>query len=356
MRSSNHSLESRPVTRPDKRVLAPAAGRVREMDDESWADAMKSGTRSTGGTVRKPARTEAKIALFPWDDVQYFLELVRKNTLLKAARRLGVSHTTVLRRIANLERQVDHKLFERTQKGFILTETGWRLLAHAEAMARAADEIASVGHAGNDLSGSVRIAVVEGFAAQVLTPALPSFREQHPDVAIEIVTAMQIANLTKREADISIGLMRPTGPRLVARRIARCDVHLYASQKYIERHGELVRIDDIDRHVFVDYVEDMIEIPSLKWLRDTTGQRKVVFRSTSPLSQLRAVVAGVGIGMFPDYIVRGETSVKPILPKVVKAEREIWLAIHEDLRNVPRMAAVFNFIKGICQADPSFRR
>lgn len=356
MHFSNHSLESEEIARPDGMVFALPAGRVSQTDDGSWAGVMRSRTKSTVQIPRKPDRSDRKVELFPWDDVQYFLELVRKNTLLKAARRLGVSHTTVLRRIANLERRVDHKLFERTQMGFVLTESGWRLLDHAEAMARAADGIAGVGQASNDLSGAVRIAVVEGFAAQVLTPALPTLREQHPDIAVEIVTAMQIANLTKREADISIGLMRPTGPRLVARRVARCDVHLYASQNYVERHGELVRIDDIDQHVFVDYIEDLIEIPSLKWLRDTTGQRNVVFRSTSPLSQLRAVVAGVGIGMFPDYIVRGETSVSMILPKVVKAERELWLAIHEDLRNVPRMAAVFNFIKEICQADPSFRR
>ncbi|WP_315838360.1 LysR family transcriptional regulator [Bradyrhizobium prioriisuperbiae] len=317
---------------------------------------MKSRTRSAGPGPGKASAPETKVAVFPWDDVQYFLELVRKTTLLKAARRLGVSHTTVLRRIANLERRLDHKLFERTQKGFVLTEAGWRLLAHAEAMAQAADEISSVGHVGNDLSGPVRIAVVEGFAARILSPALPAFREQHPNIAVEVVTAMQIANLTRREADISIGLVRPTGPRLVARRLARCDVHLYASHTYVERHGEPARIEDIDEHVFVDYIEDLIEIPSLKWLRDTTGQRNVVFSSTSPLAQLNAVLAGVGIGMFPDYIVRGEPSVRMILPKQVKAEREFWLAIHEDLRNVPRMAAVFNFIKAMVQADSSFRR
>ncbi|MCX7309065.1 MAG: LysR substrate-binding domain-containing protein [Afipia sp.] len=223
-------------------------------------------------------------------------------------------------------------------------------------MAQAADGIDAAGRAGNDLSGSVRIAVVEGFAARVLSPALPAFREKHPDIALEILTAMQTANLTKREADLSIGLVRPTGPRLVARRLARCDVHLYASRKYVERHGQPSRIEDIDEHVFVDYIEDMIEIPSLKWLRDTTGNRNVVFRSTSPLSQLSAVLAGVGIGMFPDYIVRGEPSMQMILPRLVKAEREFWLAIHEDLRNVPRMAAVFNFIKEIFRIDPSFRR
>ena len=293
---------------------------------------------------------------FPWDDIRFFLELVRKAKLLKAARRLGVSHTTVLRRVANLERQLDQKLFERTQRGYILTEAGWKLLEHAEAMERAADGIRGIGQGINELSGSVRVAMVEGLAARVLTPAIGAFREEHPNIVVEIVTAMLIANLTKREADISLGLVRPTGPRLVARRLARCDVHLYASQEYIGRHGEPKRIEDIDRHAFVDYIEDLVEIPALKWLRDTVGQRRVVFRSTSPLAQLSAVVSGLGIGMFPDYVVRGMPTLKAILPGRVKAEREFWLTIHEDLRNVPRMAAVFNFIKDTIQADPSFRR
>src|SRR5947207_13438702 len=122
MHFSNHSLESEEIARPDRMVFALPAGRVSQTDDGSWAGVMRSRTKSTVQIPRKPDRSDRKVELFPWDDVQYFLELVRKNTLLKAARRLGVSHTTVLRRIANLERRVDHKLFERTQKGFVLTE------------------------------------------------------------------------------------------------------------------------------------------------------------------------------------------------------------------------------------------
>ena len=316
---------------------------------------MKASNGSAPAKEPDEARDDIAEAL-PWDDIRYFLELVRKTKLLKAARRLGVSHTTVLRRVANLERQLDQKLFERTQRGYILTQAGWKLLENAEAMERAADGIKGIGQGLNELSGSVRLASVEGLAARVLTPALRDFREEHPNVVVELVTAMLIANLTKREADISLGLVRPTGPRLVASRLARCDVHLYASQQYIERHVEPKRIEDIEKHAFVDYVEDLIEIPALKWLRDTVGQRRVVFRSTSPLAQLSAVANGMGIGMFPDYIVRGMPALKPILPSRVKAEREFWLTIHEDLRNVPRMAAVFNFVKTTIQADPSFRR
>jgi DNA-binding transcriptional LysR family regulator len=293
--------------------------------------------------------------LFLWDDLQFFLELARKGTLARAARRLGVSHTTVLRRIANLERKLDRKLFDRTSGGFVLNEGGWQLLEHAEEMERAADSIFHLGSGTSELSGAVRIAVIEGLATRVLTPAFKELREEHPEIVIEIVTAMQIVNLTKREADISVGLTRPTGPRLIARRLAKCDVHLYASHRYLEEHGEPETLEALSGHRFVDYIEDMIEIQALRWFRDTVGPRNVVFRSTSPLTQLEAVRRGVGIGMFPDYLIRpDEDEVKLIAADEVSAERELWLAIHADLRNVPRMAAVFNFLKQVFQSDQVF--
>jgi DNA-binding transcriptional LysR family regulator len=312
--------------------------------------------RKSGNSQPDRNGSDAIGELFTWDDLQFFLELARKTTLARAARRLGVSHTTVLRRIASLERQLDRKLFDRTSNGFILNEAGWQLLEHAEEMERAADTIFHLGDGRSELSGPVRIAVIEGLATRVLTPAVRDFRAEHPEVLVEIVTAMQIVNLTKREADISVGLTRPTGPRLIARLLAKCDVHLYASPAYLKEHGEPANLDELDGHQFVDYVEDMIEIQALRWFRDTIGQRDVVFRSTSPLTQLEAVRDGVGIGMFPDYLIRDGDDVQLVLPDEVKTEREFWLAIHADLRNVPRMAAVFNFIKQVFQQDETFRR
>lgn len=305
---------------------------------------------------RKNARPSDPYALFAWDDVQYFLELVRKKTLVKASRRFNVSHTTVLRRIGNLERTLDQKLFTRTNQGFLPTAAGTDLLVHAEAMERAAD-LAIRSKTGNDrFTGPVRVAAVEGLAARVLVPALEAFKERYPNISVEVVTAMQTANLTRREADISIGIVRPTGPRHIARRIAKCDVYLYASERYIDRHGEPKALDDADNHVFVDYISDMIEIPALKWLQDTVGEKRVVFRSTSPLVQLDAVKRGFGIGMFPTYLADAEPLLRRVLETEAKTNREFWLAVHEELRRVPRMAAFFDFVTEVFASHGSFYR
>lgn len=305
---------------------------------------------------RKDYRENDPYALFAWDDVQYFIELVRKKTLVKASRRFNASHTTVLRRVGNLERALDQKLFNRTSQGFVLTEAGTDFLVHAEIMERAADQ-AIRSKSGNDkFSGPVRVAAVEGLAATVFVPALAAFKDKYPNIFVEVVTAMQTANLTRREADISIGIVRPTGPRHIARRIARCDVYLYASQRYIDRYGEPKSLEEADNHVFVDYITDMIEIPALKWLQDTVGERRVVFRSTSPLVQLDAVRRGFGIGMFPTYLADSEPTLRRVLEGEAKTNREFWLAIHEELRRVPRMAAVFDLATEIFASNKAFYR
>ena len=304
----------------------------------------------------KSDRLNDPYALFAWDDAQYFLELVRKKTLVKASRRFNVSHTTVLRRIGNLERTLDQKLFKRTSQGFLLTDAGTDFLVHAEAMERAADH-AIRSKAGNDkLSGPVRVAAVEGLAAGVLVPALEEFKERYPNIFVEVVTAMQTANLTRREADISVGIVRPTGPRHIARRIARCDLYLYASERYIDRHGEPKSLEEADNHVFVDYIADMIEIPALRWLRETVGERRVVFRSTSTLLQLDVVRRGFGIGMFPTYLGDPEPTLRRVLESEARTHREFWLAIHEDLRRVPRMAAYFDFVREVFASSDFFYR
>lgn len=305
---------------------------------------------------RRIDRPNDEYALFEWDDVQYFLELVRKKTLVKASRRFGVSHTTVLRRIGSLERRIDEKLFKRTSQGFVLTEVGVELLAHAEVMERAADQAIRLKPGKDRFSGPVRVAVVEGLAAHVLVPALHAFIKKHPNIFVEVVTAMQTANLTRREADISIGIVRPTGPRHIARRIARCEVFLYASEEYLSRHGEPASLEEIDSHVFVDYIKDMVEIPALNWLHDTLGERRVVFRSTSPLAQLDAVKRGFGIGMFPTYLGEAEPTLRRVLEKEARTTRDFWIAIHEELRTVPRMSAFFEFILEVFASHSSFHR
>lgn len=177
--------------------------------------------------------------MFDWNDLTFFLELARHGRLMPAARRLKVDHTTVSRRIAELERNLDSRLFQRCSGGFVLTEAGHKLFVIAEAIEQkmlSVPEALGLQEAGQ-LLGRVRVATMEGIAAFYLAAKFSEFAASMPGVVVELVTERHLINLTKREADISVSFVPPQGPRLLVRRVGEFRLALFASERYLARRG-----------------------------------------------------------------------------------------------------------------------
>jgi DNA-binding transcriptional LysR family regulator len=183
----------------------------------------------------RPKFAEHKHPMFDWNNLHVFLELARQGRLSPTARRLRVDHTTVSRRVAELERSLDQKLFDRTADGFVLTEAGARLQPLAEAIEQQALVIAAGKPAAP--AGSVRVASMEGFGSQYVAQYLPSLTASYPELLVELVTSPDLVNLTKREADVSLSFMPPRGPRLQVRQIGSFALFLYAAPAYLAASG-----------------------------------------------------------------------------------------------------------------------
>jgi DNA-binding transcriptional LysR family regulator len=290
--------------------------------------------------------------MFDWNDLPFFLELARQGRLAPAARRLRVDHTTVSRRIAELERGLDRKLFDRTAEGFALTEAGQALLPLAEAMEAQALAISDGGRAG--AQGRVRVASMEGIANQYLARHLPALAEQHPGLLVELVTSPALFNLTKREADISLSFVPVQGKRLTIRRIGSFSLFLYASPAYLARHGTPAAPEDLAGHVFVDYVEDLVQIPEVHWLLDVIAAPRVSFRSSSMYAQATAAANGAGLVLLPSFAGELDPRLVPVLKPAVRTERPIFLSAHEDLAWVPRVRETIRFLEAQLRADQRF--
>jgi DNA-binding transcriptional LysR family regulator len=106
-----------------------------------------------------------------WDDLRIFLAVARAGQILGAARRLGLNHATVSRRVGALEQELGAKLFRRLTTGSELTTAGTRLLGVAERME--ADMIAARAEVAGDeeVSGTVRIGAPDGFGVTFLRRA-----------------------------------------------------------------------------------------------------------------------------------------------------------------------------------------
>jgi DNA-binding transcriptional LysR family regulator len=293
--------------------------------------------------------------VFNWNDLVFFLELARQSRLAPAARRLRVDHTTVSRRIAELEKDLSIKLFDRKPDGFVLTEQGHRLFAIAE---RIEQEVFSVPQAlGSDNAlaiGRVRVATMEGIGAFFLAERFAELAERQPGITVELVTERHLISLTKREADIFISFVHPTGPRLVVKKMGSFRLALYANRAYLARRGMPKDRAELVSHTFIDYVEDLVAIQPVHWLLDVLEPTNVAFRSSSMHAQQNAVAAGAGIALLPLFSAKANPALIPILADEVKVYRDVYLSVHEDLEFMARVRSVSRHLAHIFERDKRY--
>ena len=290
-----------------------------------------------------------------WDDLRIFLELARQGCLSRAAKRLGVDHTTVSRRVAHLELALGAKLFERTRSGMRLRGSGRLLLRHAEAIESqtlAANK--ALGASGGDYAGTVRIAMMEGIGSLYFAPRLDKLMSAHPLINLELVTSAQPLNLSRREADLFLSFFRPRGRGLRSQKIGEFGLGLFASPAYLKRHGTPKSIEELSRHTFVDYIDDLVAIDAVRWLADVIKEPQVAFHSNSMIAQHHAATAGIGIVLLPFFAARGDRKLRPVLGKKIVVTRELWLSVHHDLHDAPRVRIVADFIADQVNGDRKF--
>jgi DNA-binding transcriptional LysR family regulator len=283
--------------------------------------------------------------MFNWADIRVFLELARQQHLSRAAQRLRVDTSTVSRRVAELERVMKCKLFERSQEGFGLSQAGLKLLPLAERMEAIGEEISLsiTGPTPNEMS-VVRVATMEGLATSVIAPMFEILHAQHPQLALELLVVQQPTNLGRREADISLSMMKLDSPRLISEKIGSFDIGLYASQEYLIRAGVLKDESDLENHQYIDYLEAFVPISEVRWLRELVPEARTVFCSNSLNAQQKAAMGGGGIVALPTYLASAETRLVNVMP-TKKATRDLWMTVHADTEYFSRIRVVSEFMR-----------
>ncbi|VWX62805.1 Transcriptional regulator, LysR family [Burkholderiales bacterium 8X] len=280
-----------------------------------------------------------------WDGLRFFLELARSGTLVTAARRLAVDHTTVARRIQALEKQMGTTLFAREAGGHRLTEAGRRLQPQVEAMERAFQAVESTAPASQEgLSGLVRVGATEGFGTLVLAPRLAAFARQHPSLVIDLLAMPRLLHLSRREADIVISLERPARGPVVVRKLTDYSLHLYASKDYLASQPAIENREDLRGHTFISYVDDLLFSKELQYLDELLRPDSFALRSTSILAQHQATLSGAGIAVLPAFIAGGDARLVRILPEQASFTRTFWMSVSAETRHLARMQATWNFI------------
>ncbi|MEA3041640.1 MAG: hypothetical protein QOC65_1129 [Sphingomonadales bacterium] len=285
-------------------------------------------------------------ASLDWDDLKHFLAVARSGSTLGAGRALGVSQTTVARRLAALEEGLGLILFERRQAGYALTPAGESLVAQAEAVEAAAASFAeAAGAQSRDTTGTVCLTMIEHYAITIMPPILRDLHEAHPGLRIQLDTADVHRDLGAGEADVALrGGHVPSDSSLVGRRIAPDPWTVYCSRSYAAAHARPRTAADLRTHAIVGGGGDKIWPAYRKWLRRHGLEQAVTIHHSSASGLLAAVRAGAGLAVLPSFLADRDPDLVRCLEPVVSDDSALWLLTHERLRHTPRVRAVMDFL------------
>jgi DNA-binding transcriptional LysR family regulator len=276
-----------------------------------------------------------------WNDLRLVLAVFREGTLSGAARTLGVTHSTVFRRLGAIEDQMGARLFERFRDGYAPTPAGETA---AKAAARLEDEVLTLQRklSGRDLRpfGTVRITTTDTLGAMLIRH-LPAMRALHPEIQLEIAISNTMANLTRREAEIAI---RPTPEPpeiLVGRRVADIAHAIYGSSAYLSRRAD----KDLSAHDWIGLDDALATTVIARWMHENLRVAHIAC-SVDALPALRdAALAGLGLALLPCYVGDLAPGLCRVTPKALSEPRSsLWLLTHDDLKRTARIRATLDFL------------
>lgn len=284
-----------------------------------------------------------------WDDLRFVLALSRAGSLARAAKKLGVDHTTVGRRIEAAEGALGVRLFTRTSTGYVPTAEAERLVAQIAHVEDAVLALERGAHAQqSSIEGSVRVTSPETFGARYLAPRLALLGREHPGLTIELAASGAILDLARREADVAVRFFKSKHESLVVRRVADLAYGLYASETYLA-HRPLKKASELASHPILASAPSPGAIDAA-WIARITGGARPAFVSELSIALLEAARAGAGIAVLPRYLGDAESTLRRI-PRDDEPREPVWITVHRDLAETPRVRAVLDHVAACLERD-----
>jgi len=276
-----------------------------------------------------------------WDDIRYFLSVARTGSLTDAGRDLGVSYSTVSRRLGALEEALGVRLFDRLTSGYQLTQAGKEMLETAERMEAEFEQLSR--HVqGRDarLSGHVRVATTDALATRFM-PDVAAFTRRYPEIEVDLVSTAAPADVAMRDAEVALLAIDNPPESLVGRRLAQLPSALYASREYLAGRPD---IEDLSSHTWVGWEHGMEHIPVARWMRENVPDAHVACRLSTGTAVRAAVRDGLGIAHLLCFLADDDPELLRVRAPDPALETGLWLLTHADLVGTGRVRAFLDFV------------
>ena len=289
----------------------------------------------------------AKQQNLDWDDFRLVKIIAEANGLAGAAERLGVNHSTVFRRLGQMEENLGVKIFERHRTGYILTPAGEEMTALAEQME---ENVTSFTRklAGQAVApaGELRVTTNDTLLVHLLTHIFARFVKACPEMRLDVVLANQALNLSKRDADVAIRATDDPPETLVGRRVATIAWAIYGRAEDFPEPRQPSGFDapDLYNRPWVALGDNLAALKAARFVRDRVAPENIVYKVNTVLGLAEAVEAGTGIGPLPCFIADASPNLVRLSDINPDFSAGLWLLTHPDLHQSARVRAFMDFM------------
>ena len=283
----------------------------------------------------------APSARFDWDDLRAVIAIHRAGSLRGAARAMAVNHSTVNRRLSQLERALGARLFDRRPGGYVLTQAGEDILTVAERME--ADLLAverRVGGRDDAPYGTVRLNIPPAMLNSFLPGVLADFARAHPEIELDIDASHSFTDLARREADVTLRMDAGISDDVVARKVINYAKAVYAAPQVAAEIGA-TGIDPA-RHFWIGWGKDM---PYRGFPAGTPFPDLPVRHALfSNALQIGTAKAALGLALLPCFLGDADPGLARVPGTGLLPGKSLWLLFHGDLRRTARIRALVDFL------------
>ncbi|MDX5440759.1 MAG: LysR family transcriptional regulator [Alteromonadaceae bacterium] len=280
-----------------------------------------------------------------WDYLRYIRALAIGGTLAKAGELLGVHQTTVLRRLDQMEESLGVQFFERNRDGLQLTPVGEMAFREAQRLATDVENLERK-LVGDDAApvGKVRVAAEDAMLNELLGPILAELVHAYPDIELEVLTDNDVANLSHREADLTLRPENKPQATLEGERIAAVDSAVYGAARYCRRHRNM----DIENHpedcTWILPDESFSHLATGRWYRKHLKNVSSVIRCNSLQSMATLARSGAGLAVLPCYLGEAAKELRRLSDPLEGESVDLWLHVNQDTQQMARVRIVMEFL------------
>lgn len=286
-----------------------------------------------------------------WDYLRCIRALAIGGTLAKAGELLGVHQTTVLRRLDQMEESMGVQFFERSRDGLHLTPVGETAFREAERLAIEMENLERK-LVGQDSApvGKVRLAAEDAMMNALLSPILAELVREFPDIELETLTDNDVANLSHREADLTLRSENKPQATLEGERIAAIESAVYGSARYCRRHRNM----DIENHpegcLWILPDETFSHLATGRWYRKHLKNVTSFIRCNSLQSMHALAKAGAGLAVLPCYLGESTRELRRLSDPLEGESVDLWLHVNQDTQQMARVRIVMEYLVERLQA------